>query len=61
MPLIQSGSEEAFKQNVATEIEHGHPQKQAVAIAYETQRANDDEMPNAPMVVTHDDMRNWGK
>lgn len=41
MSLIQSGSEKAFKKNVETEIEHGKPQKQAVAIAYETQRAND--------------------
>ncbi len=41
MPLIESGSEEALKKNIATEIEHGKDPKQASAIAYEVQRAND--------------------
>lgn len=41
MPLEQSSSQEAFKHNVEKEVEAGKPQKQAVAIAYETQRAND--------------------
>lgn len=39
--LIQSASKEAFKKNVATEIEAGKDPKQAVAIAYSVQRAND--------------------
>ena len=33
MPLIKSGSKEAFGKNVSTEMKHGKPQKQAVAIA----------------------------
>lgn len=41
MPLIESGSEKALQKNIATEIEHGKDPKQAAAIAYETQRAND--------------------
>lgn len=39
--LIQSGSEEAFKKNIATEIRAGKDPKQAVAIAYSVQREND--------------------
>ena len=39
MPLVKSKSEKAFKQNVKTEIAHGKPPKQAVAIAYATKRA----------------------
>jgi hypothetical protein len=34
MPLINSTSKNAFGQNVATEVNAGKPQKQAVAIAY---------------------------
>jgi hypothetical protein len=34
MPLEHSTSKKAFSHNVATEIEAGKPQKQAVAIAY---------------------------
>jgi hypothetical protein len=34
MPLKHSKTPAAFKKNVETEIEHGKPQKQAVAIAY---------------------------
>jgi hypothetical protein len=41
MPLIQSASEEALQKNIATEIEHGKDPKQAAAIGYATQRAND--------------------
>jgi len=33
MPLIKSGSRKAVSQNIRTEIAHGKPQKQAVAIA----------------------------
>lgn len=34
MPLMHGKSEKAFSQNVRTEMEHGKPQKQALAIAY---------------------------
>jgi len=39
MPLVKSKSEAAFKKNVKTEIAHGKPPKQAIAIAYATKRA----------------------
>lgn len=39
MPLIKSASKDAFRKNIKTEIKVGNkPQKQAVAIAYSTQR-----------------------
>lgn len=41
MPLIggkKAKSKEGFSQNVKTEMEHGKPQKQAVAIAYSQAR-----------------------
>lgn len=37
MPLVKSASKKAFKKNVATEAK-SKPIKQAVAIAYATQR-----------------------
>ena len=39
MPLVKSASKEAFRNNVKAEMDAGMPQKQAVAIAYSTQRA----------------------
>jgi hypothetical protein len=39
MPLKKSASSKAFKENIKTEIKSGKPVKQAVAIAYATQRA----------------------
>lgn len=39
MPLVKSASPTAFRKNVKTEMAAGKPQKQAVAIAYSTQRA----------------------
>jgi len=39
MPLIKSKSERAFKKNISAEIHAGKPMKQAVAIAYATQRS----------------------
>ena len=51
MPLIQSPSEEARKENTATEIAAGKPPKQAVAIGYSVQRANDDDTSMGPSVV----------
>jgi hypothetical protein len=38
MPLVKSASKDAFRKNVKTEMAHGKPQKQAVAMAYNTQR-----------------------
>ena len=38
MPLIKSGTQKAFGQNVKKEMAAGKPQKQAVAIAASTQR-----------------------
>ena len=39
MPLIKSKSKTAFKKNVQKEVDAGKPVKQALAIAYSTQRA----------------------
>lgn len=39
MPLVKSTSKEAFRKNVKAEVHAGKPVKQAVAIAYATQRA----------------------
>lgn len=39
MPLVKSTSKKAFSMNVKREMAAGKPQKQAVAIAYSTQRA----------------------
>jgi len=38
MPLVKSTTPAAFRKNVKAEISAGKPQKQAVAIAYATQR-----------------------
>lgn len=38
MPLVKSASPKAFRQNVKVEVAAGRPVKQAVAIAYSTQR-----------------------
>jgi hypothetical protein len=38
MPLKHSKSEKAFVQNIRTEIKHGKPRDQAVAIAYQVQK-----------------------
>ena len=38
MPLVKSASKEAFRKNVKTEMAHGKPQKQAVAVALSTAR-----------------------
>ena len=38
MPLKKSASKKAVRQNIKTEMAAGKPQKQAVAIALETQR-----------------------
>src|SRR5277367_5677263 len=38
MPLLHKKTPAAFKQNIKTEIAHGKPQKQAIAIAYSEKR-----------------------
>jgi len=38
MPLMKGKSQKAFVHNLKTEMEHGHPQKQALAIAYSMKR-----------------------
>lgn len=38
MPLVKSASKSAFRKNVSSEVRAGKPVKQAVAIAYATQR-----------------------
>jgi hypothetical protein len=38
MPLDKSGGKSAFSNNIRTEMKAGKPQKQAIAIAYSTQR-----------------------
>lgn len=38
MPLVKSTSKKAFEKNVKTEISHGKPPKQSVAIAYSVKR-----------------------
>ena len=38
MPLSSGKSPKSFSKNIKTEMEHGEPQKQAVAIAYAVRR-----------------------
>ena len=45
MPLVKSASKEAFEKNLKAEIKAGKPQKQALAIAYSTQRAAEHKSP----------------
>ena len=40
MPLKQSSSKKAFRENVRAEMRAGKPQKQALAIAYSVKRKN---------------------
>ena len=39
MPLVKSTSKQAFRKNVAAEVNAGKPVKQAVAIAYSVKRS----------------------
>ena len=41
MPLIESKSDKALQENIKREIEAGKDPKQAAAIAYSVQHAND--------------------
>lgn len=45
MPLNKGKSREAVKQNIKTEMKHGKPQKQAVAIALNEARKHGAKMP----------------
>lgn len=45
MPLIKSGSRAAVSQNIKTEMAHGKPQKQAVAIALDVARRSGANVP----------------
>lgn len=45
MPLIKSKSKEAIGKNIETEMEHGKPQRQAVAIALNTARKSGAKIP----------------
>jgi len=38
MPLIKSKSKKTISKNIKTEMEHGKPQRQAIAIALSTAR-----------------------
>lgn len=45
MPLVKSKSKKAIGKNIKTEMEHGKPQKQAVAIALSTARKSGAKIP----------------
>lgn len=49
MPLVKSASKSAFRKNVSAEVRSGKPVKQAVAIAYATQRTADKKSGAKPM------------
>lgn len=49
MPLESGGSKKAISNNIRTEMEHGHPQKQAVAIAFSNARKTHDAVPAIPV------------
>lgn len=51
MPFEQGSSKEALSKNIETEIKAGKDPKQAAAIAYSVQRANDEYVPEAISVL----------
>ena len=51
MPLIESNSKKALSENIKREVESGKDPKQAAAIAYSVQRANDEYEPMAVSVL----------
>ena len=59
MPLEQSKSEEALHKNIATEIKAGKDPKQAAAIGYSVQRANDAFTPSVVLGDLEERQRNW--
>lgn len=46
MPLKKSKSKKAIGENIKTEIEHGKPRKQAIAIALNTARRSGAKIPS---------------
>lgn len=52
MSLVESGSKKALEENIKTEIAAGKDPKQAAAIGYSVQRANDQIVSCAPESVT---------
>lgn len=45
MPLIKGKSDATVSKNIKTEMKHGKPQKQAIAIALETARRSGAHIP----------------
>lgn len=45
MPLVKGGSRKAISTNIKTEMAHGKPQKQAVAIALDVARRSGGSVP----------------
>jgi len=45
MPLVKSKSKKAVSKNIKTEMEHGKPKKQAVAIALDVARRSGAKIP----------------
>lgn len=57
MPLEQGASQAALQHNIKTEIAAGKDPKQAAAIAYNVQRANDHIDKSMPQQVSLQDLR----
>ncbi len=54
MPLIHSKSRKAMSENIKTEMEHGKPQPQAIAIAYSVKRKAKKKMAKGGMTYRND-------
>lgn len=48
MPLQRGSSRATISRNIKTEMEHGKPQKQAIAIALQTARRSGGKVPPPP-------------
>jgi hypothetical protein len=68
MPLIEGKGEKALGENIKTEIEHGKDPKQAAAIAYSVQKAQDEYQPLAvpctpesvsPATINQENRKYW--
>lgn len=53
MPLSHGKSEKAFSKNVSTEMHHGKPQRQALAIAYALKRRAQHKAHGGEMCAAH--------